>query len=59
VYNHVSVSKGFMSSSDRRVHLGLGDEDEIASVEITWPSGQTQVLDGAKADRIIRVEEPE
>jgi hypothetical protein len=59
LHNHVSVSKGFMSSSDRRVHIGLGDESSIQSVEVIWPSGQTQVLKGVKADRVVRVEEPE
>jgi hypothetical protein len=59
LYNHVSVSKGFMSSSDRRVHIGLGQDSSIQSVEITWPSGQTQTLKNVDVDRILRVEEPE
>jgi hypothetical protein len=59
LYNHVSVSKGFMSSSDRRLHIGLGDETSIPSVDITWPSGQTQTLRDVEADRVVRVEEPE
>ncbi len=59
LYNHVSVSRGFMSSSDRRVHFGLGGDTSIRSVEITWPGGKTQVLDEVKVDRLLRVEEPE
>jgi hypothetical protein len=59
LHNHVSVSKGFMSSSDRRVHIGLGGDTSIQSVEITWPSGQTQALKDVKVDRVVRVEEPE
>jgi hypothetical protein len=59
LYNHVSVSKGFMSSSDRRVHVGLGEDTSIRSVEITWPSGQTQTLKDVDADQVLRVEEPE
>jgi hypothetical protein len=47
-----------MSSSDRRLHFGLGDEKAIRSVEITWSSGRTQALDEVKADRVPRVEEP-
>ena len=58
LHNHVSVSKGFMSSSDRRLHFGLGDDTSIRSVEITWPDGRKQVLDEAKVDRVLRVEEP-
>ncbi len=30
----------FQSSSDRRVHLGLGDRTILPKLKITWPSGQ-------------------
>jgi hypothetical protein len=58
LYNHVSVSVGFMSSSDKRVHFGLGKESKIASLEITWPSGITQTLKSPAADQILKLEEP-
>jgi hypothetical protein len=58
LYNHCTTSVGFMSSSDRRVHFGLGKETLIADVEIRWPSGTIQHLDHLAADRIIKVEEP-
>ena len=58
LYNHVAVSVGFMSSSDRRVHFGLGAETRIASVEIRWPSGIRQTLKDVEADRQIDVDEP-
>jgi enediyne biosynthesis protein E4 len=48
-----------MSSSDRRVHFGLGSERAIASVEIRWPSGQVQTLSDVTTDQILRVREPE
>jgi hypothetical protein len=55
--NHVSVSTGFMSSSDKRVHFGLGDEKRIASIEIRWPRGAVQTLKDVAVDRILKVEE--
>ncbi len=58
LYNHVTVSVGFMSSSDRRVHFGLGSETSAASVEITWPGGVVQNLKDVAADRVLAVEEP-
>ena len=58
LFNHVTTSVGFMSSSDRRAHFGLGKETEIASLEIHWPSGIVQRLDHVKADQILKVEEP-
>lgn len=58
LYNHVTTSVGFMSSSDRRAHFGLGKETSVAKIEISWPSGIVQRLDKVKADQILRVEEP-
>lgn len=58
LYNHYSVSVGFMSTSDRRVHFGLGAENKIASVEIRWPSGAIQKLADVRADQILRIDEP-
>ena len=58
LYNHVSVSVGFMSSSDKRLHFGLGAESTAQSIEIRWPSGKTQKLESLKADRVLRIDEP-
>jgi hypothetical protein len=58
LFNHVTASVGFMSSSDRRVHFGLNKEDRIKSIELRWPSGQVQVLHDIKADQILKVAEP-
>lgn len=58
LYNHVTTSVGFMSSSDRRAHFGLGAETKIDHVEIRWPSGIVQRLEHPTADRIVKVEEP-
>jgi hypothetical protein len=58
LHNHVSVSSGFMSSSDKRLHFGLGGDSAVTQVEIRWPSGKTQTLDNVKVDRVLRVEEP-
>jgi hypothetical protein len=58
LYNHVSVSVGFMSSSDKRVHFGLGEEKQIQSIEIRWPSGTVQQLTDVAADRFLKVQEP-
>jgi hypothetical protein len=57
LYNHVNPSVGFMSSSDRRVHFGLGAEAKIETVEIHWPSGAVQRIEHPEADQILKVEE--
>jgi hypothetical protein len=58
LYNHVTTSVGFMSSSDRRAHFGLGAETAIDHVEIRWPSGIVQRLEHPAIDRMLKVEEP-
>jgi hypothetical protein len=58
LYNHLSVSSGFMSSSQRRVHFGLAGDSAVRSLEIRWPSGATQTLENVKVDQVLHVEEP-
>jgi hypothetical protein len=50
---------GYLSASDRRVHLGLGEERGVQSIEIRWPSGIVQRLTDIAVDRILTVSEPE
>ena len=57
LHNHVTASIGFMSSSDRRVHFGLGAERVVASIEVTWPSGVIQRFKDVPADQILKIEE--
>jgi hypothetical protein len=57
--NHVSVSTGFMSSSDKRVHFGLGPEKVVRSIEIKWPGGREQKIANPAIDRILKIVEPE
>jgi hypothetical protein len=56
-YATVSTAGSYLSSNDKRIHFGLG-ADTAAAIEIHWPSGITQKVDGVKADQVLRVEEP-
>jgi hypothetical protein len=49
---------GYLSAGDRRVHLGLGEETAIRSIEIRWPSSAVQRLADVAPDRILTVTEP-
>ena len=56
----VEQAKGgmsYMSASDPRIHFGLGKRTKIDSLEITWPSGQMDVLRNVAVDQIIAVKE--
>lgn len=56
-YNHATTAVGYDSSSDKRVHFGLGTASMIDKIELTWPSGIRQVLTNIKADQILEVTE--
>jgi hypothetical protein len=58
IYNHVTTSVGFMSSSDRRLHFGLGQEKTIQEIEIRWPDGTVQKLTSISSDQVLEVEQP-
>jgi hypothetical protein len=58
LYNEATTSTGYAGSSDPRVHFGLGSSRTIKEIEIRWPSGTRQVLQGVTADRILEVVEP-
>jgi hypothetical protein len=55
----ISTAAGsYGSSSDKRVHFGLGNA-ATAAVDIAWPSGIKQHLDVWSTNRLIEVVEPE
>jgi hypothetical protein len=45
------------SSSDQRVHFGLGAATVVEKIEIHWPSGIRQIVKVPGVDRILTVEE--
>ena len=57
-YSLVNTAVGYGSASDRRVHFGLGKDERILKIEITWPSGTTQLLENVAVDQFLSVKEP-
>jgi hypothetical protein len=52
------VSGGsYGSSSDLRVHFGLGPATKVDKIEIVWPSGTKQTFTVSGVDRFVTVEE--
>jgi hypothetical protein len=54
----VTTASSYLSSSDKRVHFGLGTEPSAQSVEIRWPSGVIQTLKDVRGDQILQIDEP-
>ncbi|MGH9203803.1 MAG: CRTAC1 family protein, partial [Vicinamibacterales bacterium] len=57
-WNRATTATGYASSSDRVVFFGMGKDTIARRVEIVWPSGVRQTLEGARCDRTLEVEEP-
>ena len=56
-YNHVTTAGSYASSSDKRVHFGLGADTSIKEIELLWPSGTVQTLRDVKADQVLKIVE--
>ena len=54
----VTTAGSYLSSSDKRVHFGLGAETSIREVQIRWPSGIMQTVKDVRVDQILKVDEP-
>jgi enediyne biosynthesis protein E4 len=57
-YATVSTASSYLSSSDKRVHFGLGQETRAQRIEIRWPSGIQQTIKDVHADQILQIDEP-
>ena len=56
-FNEVRGGSSYLSQNDLRLHFGLGTADKMESVEVSWPSGQTDVLRDISADFIYTIRE--
>jgi hypothetical protein len=54
----VTTASSYLSSSDKRVHFGLGADTVVKRIEIRWPSGIKQTLVNVAAGQILTVDEP-
>ena len=54
----VTTGGSYLSSSDKRIHFGMGTDDIAKVIEIDWPSGIVQRLTDIRSNQILRVDEP-
>src|SRR6267142_2341673 len=55
--DEVRSGSSYNSSSDMRVHFGLGSATKVDSIQIRWPSGLTERFDNLPVDSIHTVKE--
>lgn len=47
----------YLSYSDPRIHIGLGEKDHIDKLEIRWPDGETEILYNVETDLYIIIDQ--
>ena len=57
--SQVSPASSYLSSSDLRVHLGLGTVSQLDHLVIKWPSGGKTELWDVQVNRILRIKQGE
>ena len=51
----VLAGYSYASSSDPRVHFGLGQQTRVEGLEVTWPDGSTESFPVPGIDRALIV----
>jgi hypothetical protein len=52
VWRRARTDGSYLSASDGRVHVGLGDQPQIDRVVVQWPDGVSEYFTGVEADHI-------
>ena len=53
----IKAGLSYLSANDLRVHFGLGAQEKADWLEVKWPSGLTERIEGVAADQILTLEE--
>jgi enediyne biosynthesis protein E4 len=57
-YFTINTAVGYLSASDKRLLVGLGNDSIAKLVEIRWPSGVVQKFENVKAGQVLKASEP-
>ena len=55
----VRAGSSYLSMDSINLEFGLGKSDEVEQIEIIWPSGRTQIIEGVDANQVLDITEPE
>ena len=53
----LTTAAGYASSSHAGLHFGLGTSADPVRVEVHWPSGTRQVVEGVKTNQVVLIKE--
>ena len=51
----VQAGASYLSQNDFRLHFGLGESEQIESVEVRWSDGKTETISGVVPNKILTV----
>jgi enediyne biosynthesis protein E4 len=57
-YFTVNTAIGYLSASDKRLTVGMGDDSTAKLIEIRWPSGSVQRFENVKTGQMLKATEP-
>ncbi len=52
----LTLTRGYQSSLEPILHFGLGDEDQVEEVRVTWPDGKVQEIKRVRADQLVEID---
>ena len=55
--DEVRSGSSYSSSSDLRLHFGLGAETKVQAIEVRWPHGESETFSAAGVDRFVELTE--
>ncbi len=55
IYDH-TIYRGYLSSIESIAHFGLGKMTQVKVLQVTWPSGKSQILNNVKANQVITLD---
>ncbi len=58
-YQELVPIRGFKSTSDNRLHFGLGSTESIDSIVVSWPDGKCTVLNDVKVNQFLELDQPD
>jgi enediyne biosynthesis protein E4 len=53
---HMSVTRGYQSSVDYTLNFGLGENQQVDSLQVRWPDGKSEVLRRIKSNQLITLD---
>ncbi len=55
--DEVRSGGSYYSQNDLRVHFGLGQAAKVKTIEVRWPSGAVDTLNGVAVDQVVFIKE--